>query len=152
MKSGADGPTFIALADAADRLDGFLNAAGWDGRRRFLLFELLLPEATDDNPPRLMSGDKLAHRLEHVAEALPLSCDEWAALASAILPELFDAPTRPESPTRHPAGSEGKIRAMEARAAAGRELWHPSDACTVRDDRLSKAPTPRRLVGHRKRA
>ena len=36
--------------------------------------------------------------------------------------------TPPPVPTPHRPGSEGKVAALEARAAAGLGLWHPLDA------------------------
>lgn len=37
------------------------------------------------------------------------------------------APPPPEIPTAHLPGTEGKIRVLEERVAAGEGLWHPDD-------------------------
>ena len=37
----------------------------------------------------------------------------------------------PKVPTEEPAGSEGKITALEDRAAKGLSLWHPEDSLAI---------------------
>ena len=45
--------------------------------------------------------------------------------------DTYNGLTAPKDPTEEPAGSEGKIAALELRAAQGLSLWHPDDSLEI---------------------
>jgi len=67
----------------------------------------------------------------------------WEAFAVSLLLSILhdseDVGLVPSGrPTRHPPGSEAKIRVLCRRAGRCTALWHPGDRCPVRNDRYGR--------------
>lgn len=84
----------------------------------------------------------LVERLESVAAEMELPPLKWMMLCHRLMPEWYAEPPQGAESVAEP-GSESKILAMQARAAAGCSIFHDRDKVKeLRDIRPDCIPEP----------
>lgn len=85
--------------------------------------------------PALLPLEIFTKRIDRVEDALaalavsgvPLTIDVVDLITSLLLPEIYGDPPPTSEPSPHPAGSAGKLGAIEERKLKGCSLWHDED-------------------------